>query len=271
MRDLLQRFKKRKILNLTVASLFMALQMPLGLIGTNSVLAATEQSAAVQNEAAVLKADNRNEAAENAPNQESENTSELNQEQPILNENQPSEESNVPDNQGTEQAPGLKEEHESQDVNQENQNQAPQVLQLVSEESEGPMVTLCHATGSTTNPFVRITISVSGAFNGHLGNDHQNGEDIIPPFEFEGQTYSQNWDVAGQATFNNNCVRPSGGQGGGEVLGESTTVTPTGAVLGASTQLANTGESTMSGLFVALAILGLTGISAYSTRRRYNL
>jgi hypothetical protein len=142
----------------------------------------------------------------------------------------------------------------------------------VKEVNEQPVedkVTLCHATGSATNPFVRITVSVSGAFNGHLGASHQNGEDIIPPFEFNGQTYSQNWNAAGQATFNNNCVPLTGGQGGGgQVLGASTTSTK--GALGAST-LANTGESTMSGLFVALAILGLTGISAYSTRRRYNL
>jgi LPXTG-motif cell wall-anchored protein len=139
-------------------------------------------------------------------------------------------------------------------------------------------VTLCHATGSTTNPFVKITVSAAGAFNGHLGSSHQNGEDIIPPFEFNGHTYSQNWDAAGRATFNNNCVRPTGGQGGGEqpggggqVLGTSITITPVSGGFGASAELANTGESTMSGLFVALAILGLTGISAYTTRRRYDM
>jgi hypothetical protein len=60
-------------------------------------------------------------------------------------------------------------------------------------------VTLCHATGSETKPFVRITVSAAGAFNGHLdddfgGNtDHQNGEDIIPTFTYNGETYSQNW------------------------------------------------------------------------------
>jgi hypothetical protein len=38
-------------------------------------------------------------------------------------------------------------------------------------------ITICHATGSETNPFVLITISVNG-LNGHA--DHQDGEDIIP-------------------------------------------------------------------------------------------
>lgn len=67
---------------------------------------------------------------------------------------------------------------------------------------------LCHATGSESNPFVLINVSVSGAYNGHLGDGHQNGEDIIPPFVYQGHTYSQNWDEDGQAIFNNGCVIP---------------------------------------------------------------
>jgi len=70
---------------------------------------------------------------------------------------------------------------------------------------EDDKVTLCHATGSESNPFVVITVAAAGAFNGHLGNDHQNGEDIIPPFEFQGQEYSQNWDAEGMAIFDNGC------------------------------------------------------------------
>ncbi|MGZ5369449.1 MAG: LPXTG cell wall anchor domain-containing protein, partial [Aeromicrobium sp.] len=66
-------------------------------------------------------------------------------------------------------------------------------------------VTLCHATGSDSNPFELITVSVEGAFNGHLGQGHQNGEDIIPPFVFEGTEYSQNWDEEGQTIFYNDC------------------------------------------------------------------
>jgi hypothetical protein len=38
-------------------------------------------------------------------------------------------------------------------------------------------ITICHATGSETNPFVEITISVNG-LNGH--GDHQDGGDIVP-------------------------------------------------------------------------------------------
>jgi hypothetical protein len=144
----------------------------------------------------------------------------------------------------------------------------------VKDHGEKTKVTLCHATGSTTNPFVRITVSAAGAFNGHLGSNHQNGEDIIPPFEFKGQTFSQNWNAAGQAIFRNGCVVPTGGQGGnpgptpggsgGQVLGS---VTPATAVLGAST-LATTGSNTMMSIFIALATIGLVGATAFATRHQ---
>jgi hypothetical protein len=77
-------------------------------------------------------------------------------------------------------------------------------------------VAICHATGSTTNPYVLIEPSAAGVYNGHLatsqggngGADHQGAEDIIPPFEYQGQTYSQNWDAAGMAIFENDCEVP---------------------------------------------------------------
>ncbi|MDP2339856.1 MAG: hypothetical protein Q8O67_02775 [Deltaproteobacteria bacterium] len=40
-----------------------------------------------------------------------------------------------------------------------------------------PKITICHATGSETNPYVEITISVN-ALPAH--EEHQNYEDIIP-------------------------------------------------------------------------------------------
>lgn len=67
--------------------------------------------------------------------------------------------------------------------------------------------TICHATGSESNPYVRITPSVSGVYNGHIG--HQDDEDIVPPFTYKGTTYSQNWDAEGQAIFNAGCAVPS--------------------------------------------------------------
>lgn len=44
---------------------------------------------------------------------------------------------------------------------------------------QGPdgKITICHATGSETNPYVEITISVNG-LNGHGG--HHDGADIVP-------------------------------------------------------------------------------------------
>jgi hypothetical protein len=70
-------------------------------------------------------------------------------------------------------------------------------------------VAICHATGSESNPFVAIEPSAAGVFNGHLGSDHQNGEDIIPPFTYQGVVYSQNWDAEGQAIFDNDCETSS--------------------------------------------------------------
>lgn len=66
-------------------------------------------------------------------------------------------------------------------------------------------VAICHATGSESNPFVLIEPSAAGVYNGHLGADHQNGEDIIPPFTYQDHVYSQNWDSEGQAIFDNDC------------------------------------------------------------------
>ena len=80
---------------------------------------------------------------------------------------------------------------------------------------------LCHATGSATNPYVLIdNISSAGIYNGHYGDgrgDHQNGEDIIPPFTYQGQTYSQDWDAEGQAIYNAGCEVEDEEQPEGEV------------------------------------------------------
>jgi hypothetical protein len=68
-------------------------------------------------------------------------------------------------------------------------------------------VVICHATGSSTNPYVRISPSAAGVFHGHLG--HQDGRDIVPPFVWNGQTYSENWDANGQAIWNAGCAVPA--------------------------------------------------------------
>jgi hypothetical protein len=76
------------------------------------------------------------------------------------------------------------------------------VLAGVSATAQQAHVNMCHATGSASNPFVLISPSVSGAYHGHWSH---HGGDIIPPFEFQGQTYSLNWSGENIAIFNNAC------------------------------------------------------------------
>jgi hypothetical protein len=68
-------------------------------------------------------------------------------------------------------------------------------------------VTICHATGSATNPYVQITLNQNAVREGrgHNRDNHQGGEDIIPP----GQSYDpdgRNWDLAGQTIYNDGCL-----------------------------------------------------------------
>jgi hypothetical protein len=106
----------------------------------------------------------------------------------------------------------------------------------------GDSVPICHATGSETNPFVANHPSSAGVLNGHWGSDHQGGEDIIPPFQFQqnanaevDQTASsgQNWDADGQALWASGCELAGGGGGGGTTTGGGTTGgTTTGGTTG---------------------------------------
>ncbi|WP_113684635.1 hypothetical protein [Blastococcus atacamensis] len=73
-----------------------------------------------------------------------------------------------------------------------------------------PKVTLCHATGSTSNPYVRITVAAAGAYNGHYTQHEDLGRgDIIPPFTYQGSTYSLNWTTDGQSFFAGGCQTPT--------------------------------------------------------------
>jgi len=78
-------------------------------------------------------------------------------------------------------------------------------------------VTICHATGSTTNPFVSITVDVASILNGH---GHSGHDDIIPAFSYtdhHGVTHSypgQNLGTdyngsSGSAVLANGCVIPA--------------------------------------------------------------
>ncbi|MHB1261119.1 MAG: hypothetical protein ACYC2H_05325 [Thermoplasmatota archaeon] len=69
--------------------------------------------------------------------------------------------------------------------------------------------TICHATGSASNPYVVNSPDKEGVHDGHLGESHQNGDDIVPPFTYHNETHSQNWDAAGQAIFDNDCNVPT--------------------------------------------------------------
>jgi hypothetical protein len=65
-------------------------------------------------------------------------------------------------------------------------------------------ITICHATGSETNPYRTITIALQG-LNGHGGAHHQHEEDIIPPNSGKVIPAGQNWTADGQAIFKNDC------------------------------------------------------------------
>lgn len=73
-------------------------------------------------------------------------------------------------------------------------------------------VAFCHATASVTNPYTYNDTSVNAFFNaGH--HEHQNYEDIVPPFTYvkQGKTIEfegLNWNAQGQAIFANDCNVP---------------------------------------------------------------
>jgi hypothetical protein len=131
----------------------------------------------------------------------------------------------------------------------------------------GNKVTICHATGSQTNPFVVITPNANGVVNGHIS--HQDGRDIIPSFTYNdhGTTKTfpgQNFDAAGQAIFNNGCqpVSTTGGQGGGgnpEVLGNVTGGQGAGQVAAVPQGSVNGGGGIASSTLSKASAVGLVG------------
>lgn len=77
-------------------------------------------------------------------------------------------------------------------------------------------VTLCHATGSSRNPYVVITIDDDGVLGSSGGGNGHDGHarDIIPPFDYVdnrgvARSYpGKSWDAAGQAIFAHGCEVP---------------------------------------------------------------
>ncbi|HXF97073.1 MAG TPA: S8 family serine peptidase, partial [Gaiellaceae bacterium] len=69
---------------------------------------------------------------------------------------------------------------------------------------QGERVRFCHATGNPDRPYVESTGTKAAIAHGHFGSEHQGGRDIIPPFEYRGRTYSQNWPQ-GKPILDNGC------------------------------------------------------------------
>ncbi len=82
-------------------------------------------------------------------------------------------------------------------------------------------VTLCHATGSTTNPYVEITVDydsiIKAGHGDHAGPvfdaelpEHAAWGDIIPPFDFGGDAVhaGMNLSAEGQVMLANGCEAP---------------------------------------------------------------
>ena len=116
----------------------------------------------------------------------------------------------------------------------------------------GQSVTICHGTGSNSNPYVTESPSVqaNGATEGQLTGGHSNETgplwfdgttavwgDIIPPYYYPATNFfflGLNWTVAGQAIFNNGCATPT------------TTTTTTGTSTTTSSSTTGTSTTTSS-------------------------
>ncbi len=118
-------------------------------------------------------------------------------------------------------------------------------------------VTICHSTGSKSNPYISNSPSASGDVSGH--DDHDGGVfpadpwgDIIPPFTYDGGSYpGKNWTTQGQAIWNNGCNIPggSGTSGATGSTGSSGSTGSTGSTgeTGPSGATGTTGETGSSG------------------------
>ena len=81
-------------------------------------------------------------------------------------------------------------------------------------------ITICHATGNdASTTFIEKNPDKSANVGGHAGEEHHDGRDIIPPFDYEGGSFpGQNWDEDGQAIYNNDCEVPEEGFYGNNLL-----------------------------------------------------
>ncbi len=110
--------------------------------------------------------------------------------------------------------------------------------------------TLCHATGSASNPYVPIPLSPAGVVFGHLGDDHQDARDIIAPFEYEGKTYAQNWDATGQATFAAGCKVPEAPENSIDLVKDGPATSTVGATITYTFDVTNSGDQTLTDVHI---------------------
>ena len=98
----------------------------------------------------------------------------------------------------------------------EEQNTPPPTTTTTQQQQQ--MVAFCDMTSSTTG--VLETKSASEVVSHELNGTPEEARDIVPPFTYNGHTYSQLWDSNGEAIFNAQCNLTSGVQA-------TTTVTTT--------------------------------------------
>jgi hypothetical protein len=176
---------------------------------------------------------------------------------------------------------------------------------LVASATQPPnhRVTICHATGADSNPYVVLTPDIASAGylqGGHDGHTrpiwvsgdqsaHQKWGDIIPPYQYvraDGTVFvfaGLNWTAQGQAIWNNGCAapgqttpRPSAGKTPSVGATPSAGATPiqTGAVSAATAGggvLAATGATVPGqdlGLFIIVLGLFVMTVGAIAWKRR---
>lgn len=95
----------------------------------------------------------------------------------------------------------------------------------------GDTVTICHATASSSNPYVQETVDLSSLGDGH-GNSGVNPGDIIPPTPNTDFPSGNNWgdisglNATGEQIWNNGCAVPTS-ESSSSSAPAPTTVTPT--------------------------------------------
>jgi hypothetical protein len=82
-------------------------------------------------------------------------------------------------------------------------------------DNEHNRITICHATGSASNPFVEITVNANGIVHGHA--NHQNDNDIIPSFAYNDHGATLTFPAQGDQNILANGCKVTGGEGGGQM------------------------------------------------------